>query len=298
LTVPKQRTLAVAELRRMLAIDAHKYTLIKDFRRRVIDIAQREINAKTDLCFEYDPIKTGRKITHFRFRIAANPPVPAPAVADSDKAERASLVRRLEDFGVTPAEAGRLAASYTPERIAWHLAELQRRLKSRRPIVNPAAWLVQGIRDDYRPQPSMVAQAEQQRRSAARVRAERAEAIRARLAVISKAYRSYLLPAIESFLAQRRSQAADDLADLEQEFQATLQSHFARAQFQANGWREPTLLNDAVTFFCERYPAVFLSKAAYARQHNLGDPESLTAELAELESETRHHTKTATAAAG
>jgi hypothetical protein len=62
----KQRTLAVAELRRMLAIDEHKYTLIKDFRRRVIDIAQREINAKTDLCFEYDPIKTGRKITHFR----------------------------------------------------------------------------------------------------------------------------------------------------------------------------------------------------------------------------------------
>ena len=55
-------TLAVAELRRMLAIDEHKYTLIKDFRRRVIDIAQREVNAKTDLCFEYDPIKTGRKV--------------------------------------------------------------------------------------------------------------------------------------------------------------------------------------------------------------------------------------------
>ena len=292
----KQRTLAVAELRRMLAIDEHKYTLIKDFRRRVIDIAQREINAKTDLCFEYDPIKTGRKITHFRFRIAANVPTPPPAVADNQ--ERAKLVRHLEAHGVTPAEAGRLTASYAPERIAWHLAELQRRLKSRRPIANPAAWLVQGIRDDYRPQPSMVAQAEQQRRSAARVRAERAEEIRAALATIGKAYRSYLLPAIESFLEQRRSQALDDAADLEQAFQATLQSNFAREQFLANGWREPTLLNNAATFFCQRYPAAFLSKAAYARQHNLGDPESLVAELAEIESETSHHTKTATAAAG
>src|SRR5512147_787598 len=194
----KQRTLAVAELRRMLAIDEHKYTLIKDFRRRVIDIAQREINAKTDLCFAYEAIKTGRKITHFRFRIAANVPTPPPAVADNP--ERAKLVRHLEAHGVTPAEAGRLAASYEPERIAWHLAELQRRLKSRRPIANPAAWLVQGIRDDYRPQPSLFAQAEEQRRAAARgraERAERAEEIRARLAVISKAYRGHLLPAIE-----------------------------------------------------------------------------------------------------
>jgi Initiator Rep protein, WH2/Initiator Replication protein, WH1 len=222
----RQRTLAVAELRRMLAIDEHKYTLIKDFRRRVIDIAQREINGKTDLCFEYEPIKTGRKITHFRFRIAANVSVPAPAVADNP--EQAKLVRRLEAHGVIPAEAGRLAASYAPERIAWHLAELQRRLKSRRPIANPAAWLVQGIRDDYRPHPSMFAQADEQRRSAIRV--------------------------------------------------------------------EPTLLNAAATFFCERYPATFLSKAAYARQHDLGDPEILGAELAEIESETSHQTKTATAA--
>jgi hypothetical protein len=290
----KERTLAVAELRRMLAIDAHKYTLIKDFRRRVIDIAQREINGKTDIRFAYEPIKTGRKITHFRFCIAANVPVPAPAPAAEQAGEQAQLVRRLEAFGVSPAEARRLAASYDHERIAWHLAELHRRLKSRRPIANPAAWLVQGIRDDYRPQPSLFAQAEEQRRAAARGRAERGEEIRAALATISKAYRGYLLPAIASFLAQRRAQA-EDLADIEQDFQATLESHFAREQFRASGWRAPTLLNDAAAFFCQRYPVIFLSKAAYARQHNLGDPESLAAELARIESETRRHTNVAAA---
>jgi hypothetical protein len=286
----KERTLAVAELRRMLAIDAHKYTLIKDFRRRVIDIAQREINAKTDIRFAYAPIKTGRKITHFRFCIAAN--VPAPAAEQAG--EQAQLVCRLEAFGVSTTEAGRLAASYDHERIAWHLAELQRRLKSRRPIANPAAWLVQGIRDDYRPQPSLFAQAEKQRRAAARGRAERGEEIRTALATISKAYRGYLLPAIERFLAQRRSQP-EDSAGLEREFQATLESHFAREQFRASGWRAPTLLNDAAMFFCQRYPATFLSKAAYARQHNLGDPESLAAELARIEGETNRPTNAAAA---
>src|SRR5512144_2303457 len=109
-----------------------------------------------------------------------------PRSPTSKQAEHAKLVRRLEAFGVSLAAAGRLAAAYDPERIAWHLAELHRRLKSRRPIANPAAWLVQGIRDDYRPQPSLFAQAEEQRRAAARgraERAERAEEIRARLAV-------------------------------------------------------------------------------------------------------------------
>ena len=290
----RERTLAVADLRRMLSIDDQKYTLVKDFRRRVIDIARREINGKTDIRFDYEAIKTGRKITHIRFRIAANTPVPAPATAD--KAERAKLVRRLEAFGVTPAEAGRLATTYEPERIAWHLTELQRRLKSRRPIASSAAWLVQGIRDDYRPQPSMFAQEEEQRRTAARASAQRTEEIRAALEKISKAYRTYLLPAIETFLDQLRSKAAEDYAGIEQDFQAALQSRFAREQFRTNGWREPTLFNAAAMFFCQRYPAAFLSKAAYARQHNLGDPEILTAELANIESETTHHTKTAAAA--
>jgi hypothetical protein len=38
---------------------------------------------------------------------------------------------------------------------------------------------------------------------------------------------------------------------------------------------------------------VFLSKAAYARQHNLGDPESLAAELARIEGETSRPTNVA-----
>ena len=54
-------------------------------------------------------------------------------------------------------------------------------------------------------------------------------------------------------------------------------------QFRANGWSEPAIFNDAAGFFCQRYPAAFLTRAAYARHHNLGHPDSLAAELAEIE---------------
>jgi hypothetical protein len=102
----KQRTLAVAELRRMLAMTS--LSLIKDFRRRVIDTAA-EINAKTDLCFEMT-----------RSRPAVRSPLPLPHCRQCRSRRRRHRQPGtkpnwcyLEAQG-DPAEAGRLTASYAP----------------------------------------------------------------------------------------------------------------------------------------------------------------------------------------
>jgi hypothetical protein len=278
-----ERVLSIAELREMLGIEPHKYQFINDFRRYVIDIAQREINTKTDIRFEYQELKEGRKITDIRFIVSANTPALLPEPTPAEQPGAAKLTRQLEAHGVSSTEVTRLFADYDLERIGWHVQELERRLRGERKIANPAAWLVQGIRDDYRPQQSMFAQEEEQRRAAARTRAERGEEIRAALEKISKEYRKYLLPAIEAFLEQLRAKSAEEYAFIEQEFQASLTSNFARDQFRANGWSELTIFNDAAGFFCQRYPAAFLTKAAYARHHNLDHPDSLAAELAEIQ---------------
>jgi len=72
-------TMELERLRMMLGIDGIKeseksqsYVRYNDFQRFVLDLAQREVAAKTDLRFEYKPKKTGRKITHIEFRIHAN----------------------------------------------------------------------------------------------------------------------------------------------------------------------------------------------------------------------------------
>ena len=278
-----ERLLSIAELRDMLGIQPHKYQFINDFRRYVIDIAQREVNAKTDIRFAYNALKQGRRITDIRFIISSNTPA---AVLDAGPAEQpasAKLARQLEAHGVSSAEVTRLLSEYAVDRIAWHVHELERRLRGEHKIASPAAWLVQGIRDDYRPQQSMFAQQEEQRRASARTRAQRAEEIRTALEKISRKYRTYLLPAIETFLEQLRAKSTDEYAFIEQDFQAVLKSGFARDQFRANGWSEPAIFNDAAGFFCQLYPAAFLTKAAYARHHNLGHPDSLAAELAQIE---------------
>src|SRR5512132_75554 len=278
-----ERVLPIAELREMLGIEAHKYQYINDFRRFVIDIAQREINSKTDIRFDYFELKQGRKITDIRFVIAANTPAAAPEAVPAELPGAAKLTRQLEAHGVGNTEVARLIADYDAERIAWHVGELERRLRGAHKISNPAAWLVQGIRADYRPQQSMFAQEEAQRRASAHARTERSEELRTILAKIGKAYRKYLLPAIETFLRELQAKAAEEYDFIAQEFEAVLQSDFAREQFRTTGWSEPTIFNDAAAFFCQRYPAAFLNRAAFARHHELGNPDLLAAELADLE---------------
>ena len=59
---------ALDELRFMLGADAVKsYDRYSDFRRKVLDIAVREINIYSDLSVTYKPIKNGRKVARIIF---------------------------------------------------------------------------------------------------------------------------------------------------------------------------------------------------------------------------------------
>ena len=57
----------VEELRER--VDCDKYPAYKEFRRNVLDPAVEDINKYTDLDVRYEPIKSGRKITHIEFII-------------------------------------------------------------------------------------------------------------------------------------------------------------------------------------------------------------------------------------
>lgn len=60
------------ELKRLLMVDEVKsYNNFKDFRRKVLEKAQEEINELTDLNIEYEPITKGRKVVKVTFYINA-----------------------------------------------------------------------------------------------------------------------------------------------------------------------------------------------------------------------------------
>ena len=59
----------IEELKHILMIDDSKYKNFKDFRKKIIEIAQREINSLSDIKFDFEPITKGRKTVKINFLI-------------------------------------------------------------------------------------------------------------------------------------------------------------------------------------------------------------------------------------
>ncbi len=85
------RTLNLAWLRDTLQIAPDEYKLTTNFIRKVIEVAVDQINKHSDLTVSYKPVKTGRAITDFAFKIKDKDRKAKAASAPADQAYRAKL---------------------------------------------------------------------------------------------------------------------------------------------------------------------------------------------------------------
>lgn len=60
---------SIKELKELLGIEKKEYPLFANFKVKVLNIAERELKAKSDFYFEYKTIKTGRAITDIEFTV-------------------------------------------------------------------------------------------------------------------------------------------------------------------------------------------------------------------------------------
>lgn len=63
----KTEKISVDQLRSKLGIEPYQYETMEAFKRRVLDVAIKQINDNTDIILEYEQHKKGRQITHFTF---------------------------------------------------------------------------------------------------------------------------------------------------------------------------------------------------------------------------------------
>ena len=68
-----ERKITLQDLRAMLGIGPDEYPRWDNFKRRIIDGSQEALAENTDICFDYEPIKAGRKIVGVHFFIKKNP---------------------------------------------------------------------------------------------------------------------------------------------------------------------------------------------------------------------------------
>lgn len=72
----KTKTFELDKLKHLMMVDKVKsYERFPDFRRYVLEQAQKEINALTDINVSYEPIKKGRKVIRITFTIKQKSPV-------------------------------------------------------------------------------------------------------------------------------------------------------------------------------------------------------------------------------
>jgi len=61
------------KFRGQMGIGVDEYSKMSDFKRRVLDLAVKEINCSTDIKVDYEQQKRGKKIIGFKFKVLENP---------------------------------------------------------------------------------------------------------------------------------------------------------------------------------------------------------------------------------
>jgi len=69
-----EKIISLKELREILEIPrSYQYGNSSGIKKRILEKAKAELEAHTDIIFDYEEIKTGRKVTHLKFIIRPNP---------------------------------------------------------------------------------------------------------------------------------------------------------------------------------------------------------------------------------
>lgn len=91
-----EKVLSVAELHRLLDTPPSFRSAFKAFRVRVIEKAHKDIQEKTSLRFEWEPVKAGRSVEAIRFLFAPGRKAIAEAEKQKAKEDKQRFLRAVE----------------------------------------------------------------------------------------------------------------------------------------------------------------------------------------------------------
>lgn len=89
-----EAVLMLEDLRHMLGIKDAEYQAYNNFKRKTLLVAQEEIPQKTDISFDFEELKEGKRVAKIRFRIRAQAPPEPHMIPDIDKVIEGTEVRK------------------------------------------------------------------------------------------------------------------------------------------------------------------------------------------------------------
>ena len=140
-------TMSIEKLRELFGIEETQYKNNAILKLKVLDIAVREINEKTDLNVGYTEITTGRKITAIKFTVTKkkiDTKLLTSPIEESCPDDVNDIFNNLLDVGVSKLTTKSLIKNYSPENINKQMEWLEYR-KPR----DHAAMLIQAIKEEW-----------------------------------------------------------------------------------------------------------------------------------------------------
>ncbi len=142
------------KLRLTLGISDKLYPRIYDFRKNVLEAAQKEINTKTSVHFEFEMLKEGRFITGVKLLIfgeLASPPAkdesPPPSLPEPDDQQKA-LQKRMTELGISLTSQNFFLKLYQPQKIKNALTVIEQYQRNKK-IKYPTGALNTALKEGW-----------------------------------------------------------------------------------------------------------------------------------------------------
>ena len=172
----------VAFWRDVLGIQPGEYRQFKEFNKKVLKPAIREVNETSDILLEAQFRRQGRRINEICFHIKDNPQMPIPfpikekllqQAREEVMGERAAaLYEQLLSFGLTEAQARRVMEDHDEALVADVLAVVEQEYRAGK-VENLPAYTISAIRGDFRRKPAPFERAKREQSAQRKQAAER-----------------------------------------------------------------------------------------------------------------------------
>jgi plasmid replication initiation protein len=153
------RRVTLIYLRHFLSIEDEKFVKYNDFKRFVLLTAQKELKEKTDICFDFEEIKKGRKIDEINFVILQNKKtVLLDKVENKEQAETKSNLTEEQEtlknklvskYGLSEKTATELVLLVKIDQIEKNIIYAEKEHKDGKISKNFSGFLLNAIKNNY-----------------------------------------------------------------------------------------------------------------------------------------------------
>lgn len=242
-------------IKHFLNIDNNKYKLYNDFKKKTILIAQKELKEKTDIYFEFEELKNGRKITEINFIIFKNnkgsSTVKEETIIEQNlTTEQEQLKSKLiNQYKFSEKIADDLILTVSIEQIEKNITYTEKEFKEGKITKNFNGFLLKSIRNNYASNISLFEIDTREKKEKEKIKAisdEKREALTTKLS--------------KDFATQARKKFIDSLTEeQQQELMNTILKEveldaYTTAQVKKKGLNTPAiylLLNQKIEGFAE-----------------------------------------------